>query len=285
MAIAIVGCFEGFKVAGSAATSAGGPRHRVSRPSLRHPDHAALRHGPFLLNYDCASKRRCETGAGRNGARAETTGSAHSRLRRADFESLFTGEVLGGRRHSGTEIGLSGSIIGLKVRTQERFAFRPDLPRCAGRARKAVAGSDSRSVPERRAVQRPDRRGNIAIVLKRTRALRPAASTAWRAEDDMAVCPGCLPPKLPRNYPWHAHRRAGLARALALDPEIVFWRTDRRARSDRRRRFSPLIRELQQSLGLTGVMVTHDLNSLVAIADRIAVLVDRKSRRAAGRGC
>ena len=42
--------------------------------------------------------------------------------------------------------------------------------------------------------------------------------------------------------------------------------------------FDRLIRELQQSLGLTVFMVTHDLNSLVAIADRIAVLVDRKIR-------
>ncbi|MCA9579799.1 MAG: ABC transporter ATP-binding protein, partial [Myxococcales bacterium] len=40
--------------------------------------------------------------------------------------------------------------------------------------------------------------------------------------------------------------------------------------------FDDLIRGLQQSLGLTVVMITHDLDSLAAICDRIAVLVDRK---------
>ena len=40
--------------------------------------------------------------------------------------------------------------------------------------------------------------------------------------------------------------------------------------------FDELIRSLQQSLGLTVFMVTHDLDSLTAICDRIAVLVDKK---------
>jgi phospholipid/cholesterol/gamma-HCH transport system ATP-binding protein len=40
--------------------------------------------------------------------------------------------------------------------------------------------------------------------------------------------------------------------------------------------FDQLIRSLQESLGLTVVMITHDLDSLVTICDRIAVLVDKK---------
>ncbi|MEL0020509.1 MAG: ABC transporter ATP-binding protein, partial [Rickettsiales bacterium] len=42
--------------------------------------------------------------------------------------------------------------------------------------------------------------------------------------------------------------------------------------------FDRLIRELQSSLGLTVFMVTHDLDSLAAICDRIAVLVEKKIR-------
>jgi phospholipid/cholesterol/gamma-HCH transport system ATP-binding protein len=74
-------------------------------------------------------------------------------------------------------------------------------------------------------------------------------------------------------------KRAGLARALALDPEIVFLDEptaglDPIAAGD----FDALIRDLRSSLGLTVFMVTHDLDSLFAICDRVAVLVDKKIR-------
>ena len=39
-----------------------------------------------------------------------------------------------------------------------------------------------------------------------------------------------------------------------------------------------MIRNLQRSLGLTVVMITHDLDSLVAICDRIGILIDRRIR-------
>ena len=74
-------------------------------------------------------------------------------------------------------------------------------------------------------------------------------------------------------------KRAGLARALALDPEIVFLDEptaglDPIAAGE----FDHLIRDLRGSLGLTVFMVTHDLDSLFAICDRVAVLVDKKIR-------
>jgi phospholipid/cholesterol/gamma-HCH transport system ATP-binding protein len=72
-------------------------------------------------------------------------------------------------------------------------------------------------------------------------------------------------------------KRAGLARALSLDPEIVFL-DEPTAGLDPigASAFDDLIRQLQQSLGLTVFMVTHDLDSLHAICDRIAVLADKK---------
>ncbi len=86
-------------------------------------------------------------------------------------------------------------------------------------------------------------------------------------------------PKYPSELSGGMRKRAGLARALSLDPEIVFL-DEPTAGLDPigAAAFDTLIRELQQSLGLTVFMVTHDLDSLSAICDRIAVLVDKRVR-------
>ena len=85
--------------------------------------------------------------------------------------------------------------------------------------------------------------------------------------------------KYPSQLSGGMRKRAGLARALALDPEIVFL-DEPTAGLDpiAAGAFDELIRDLKGSLGLTVFMVTHDLDSLFAICDRVAVLVDKKIR-------
>jgi phospholipid/cholesterol/gamma-HCH transport system ATP-binding protein len=71
-------------------------------------------------------------------------------------------------------------------------------------------------------------------------------------------------------------KRAGLARALALDPELLFLDEPTSGLDPiGAAAFDELIRNLSESLGLTVFMITHDLDSLYAICDRVAVLADK----------
>lgn len=72
-------------------------------------------------------------------------------------------------------------------------------------------------------------------------------------------------------------KRAALARALALEPELLLLDEPTAGLDpDRSAAFVSLIRSLHAELGLTVVLVTHDLDTLAAMATRVAVLAERR---------
>jgi phospholipid/cholesterol/gamma-HCH transport system ATP-binding protein len=92
-----------------------------------------------------------------------------------------------------------------------------------------------------------------------------------------------LPPDTAEKYPEQLsggmRKRAALARALMLDPELLFLDEptsglDPMAADD----FDRLIKDLQTGLGLTVFLVTHDLETVFTVCDRVAVIIDKKLR-------
>ena len=119
---------------------------------------------------------------------------------------------------------------------------------------------------------------NIEVPLKRQTRL-PTSLMEEIAEVKIAL--SGLPPDAAHKYPSQLsggmRKRAGLARALALDPDILFL-DEPTAGLDPigASQFDQLILGLRNALGLTVVMVTHDLDSLYTVCDRVSVLLDKK---------
>lgn len=93
----------------------------------------------------------------------------------------------------------------------------------------------------------------------------------------MSGLPADAGPKYPAELSGGMRKRAGLARALALDPTLLFL-DEPTAGLDPigAAAFDALTQSLQRTLGFTVFLITHDLDTLYAICDRVAVLADRK---------
>jgi phospholipid/cholesterol/gamma-HCH transport system ATP-binding protein len=83
--------------------------------------------------------------------------------------------------------------------------------------------------------------------------------------------------KMPSDLSGGMIKRIALARALVLEPELLFLDEPTAGLDpDRSESFVTLINSLQEKLGFTVIMVTHDLDTLVSLSDRVAVLADQR---------
>ena len=98
-----------------------------------------------------------------------------------------------------------------------------------------------------------------------------------RLKLELVGLPQSAATKLPSELSGGMTKRAALARALALDPAIVFLDEPTSGLDPiGAAEFDELIAKLRDTMGLTVYMVTHDLDSLFSVCDRIAALGDGK---------
>ncbi len=193
---------------------------------------------------------------------------------------VYKGEILGvvGGSGSGKSV-LLRSIIGLNRPAAGRIEI-------LGRAVASLSGAELVRLQERWGVLFQNGAlfsaltvaENVAVPLKEHRKLPPPLIAEIAALKVALVgLPADAGAKYPSQLSGGMRKRAALARALALDPEILFL-DEPTAGLDpiAAAGFDQLISSLRESLGLTVFMVTHDLDSLEAICDRIAVLIDHR---------
>ena len=114
---------------------------------------------------------------------------------------------------------------------------------------------------------------NVALPLRKHKGLRQSAALAEAGERLRQVHMNDFAHRYPTELSDGMRKRAAIARTLTLEPEVVLFDEPTTGLSPvDARRVDALIRELANTLGVTAVVVSHDLTSIFSIADRIAFI-------------
>ena len=196
-----------------------------------------------------------------------------------DFD-IFRGEIVGLVGGSGTgKSVLLRTIIGLNPARLGKIEI-------LGVDRRGLHGKAEHDLQARTGVQFRDGAlfssltvaENIMVPIREHAGLdEPTMRAIAALKIALVGLPADTGEKKPSELSGGMRKRASLARALALDPELLFL-DEPTAGLDPigAAHYDELVRGLQKSLGLTILMVTHDLDSLYACCDRIAVLLDKR---------
>lgn len=193
---------------------------------------------------------------------------------------VYRGEVLGVVGGSGTgKSVLLRAIVGLvRPRAGSVRVFGTDMLRASDEERQLIEQRWGVMFQDGALFSSLTVRENVEVPMREQTGLSPRTR---RELAELRLSMVGLPPNASDKYPSELsggmRKRAGLARALALDPEVVFL-DEPTAGLDPigASAFDGLIKKLQKTLGLTVFMVTHDLDTLHATCDRIAVLAERR---------
>jgi phospholipid/cholesterol/gamma-HCH transport system ATP-binding protein len=189
---------------------------------------------------------------------------------------VYEGEVLGfvGRSGAGKSV-LMRAIIGLVPRRHGTIeVFGNDLDALSDRQRRVLEQRWGVLFQQGALFSSLTALQNVQFPMREYLKLSPRLMEEIAlAKLEMVGLSADVRGKFPSELSGGMIKRVALARALALDPDIVFLDEPTSGLDPiGAAEFDELIRTLQRTLGLSVFMVTHDLDSLHAVCDRIAVL-------------